>query len=290
MKSLFNFTLAEPLHIAQNLFGSGAATVAGPSGLDKVMGILNTPAGGAMIQAAGAGIGAYGANKSATADRNLRAQQFAAEMAQRQNEQDRAHQLNSAQAATAASPLGAEQSFAQKQALLRAILGNTQNFSATPGDPSIAAAMGSTNQGGMRIPEAGFNPAMLERMFGDKTTMGSIANRQQAIGQLNPRQSAMNLGSMFGDAGTAASQGVLDANQMELQRQMDASAAQRSQIQRAIDEDIRGEKQGGSSSSKGSKLGNAAKGALGGAGTGFMFGGPVGAAIGGVGGFLKGLF
>ena len=253
--------------------------------LDKITGILNTPGGAAGVGALGAGISAYGQNKSAEADRAATARQFAANMAQRQLEGDQQHQMAQASNAVAASPLGAEQSFAQKQAMLQAILGNTRNFSATPGDPRVAAAMGSTNQGGMRMPEGGFDPAMLQRLFGDKATMESIANRQQAVGMMNPRGTPLNLGTMFGDAGAAASAGVMGAQQTELDRQLAESAKQRELIQRAIDEDIRGEKQ-----SKKGKVGGAIGNAAAGAGTGFMFGGPVGAAIGGIGGLLKGLF
>ena len=213
------------------------------SALDKAMGILNTPGGAALIGATGAGIQAYGANKSAAAGREQNAQQFAASMANDQLNSDRNFQQNAAIGAANASPLGAEQNFAQRNAIMGAILGNTQNFSATPGDPRVAKAMGSTNQGGMRIPEGGFDPAMLERMFGDQTTMQSIANRQQTVGQINPRGQALNLGSMYGDQGIAASQGVMDANTAELDRQTAEQAKQRELIMRAIDEDIRGERQ-----------------------------------------------
>jgi hypothetical protein len=260
--------------------------------LDKITGILNSPGGAAAIGAGGAALQAYGQNKQHEADRATTARQFAANMAQRQMEGDRQHQLSQASASTAASPLGAEQSFAQKQAILGSLLGNTRNFSATPGDPRVAAAMGSTNQGGMRMPEGGFDPAMLQRLFGDKATMESLANRQQMVGQLNPRSAPLNLGTMFGDAGSAASQGVMSANQSELDRQLAESARQRELIQRAIDEDIRGEKQG-----KKNKAGGALSGAASGAATGASLGSiipgigtGIGAAIGGIGGFLKGLF
>jgi len=219
-----------------------ANPTANPGALDKVMSILNTPAGAALISAGGAGLSAYGANKSAEAGREQNARQFQASMAQNQLDSDRSHQQNAAIASANASPLGAEQLFGQRNAVLGAILGNSRNFSATPGDPAVAAAMGNI-QGGMRLPEGGLDPAMLERMFGDKSTMDSIANRQQAVGQINPRHQAMDLSSMYGEAGTAASQGVASANGLELDRQLEESSRQREIIQRAIDEDIRGELQ-----------------------------------------------
>lgn len=270
-----------PTGLIQSAGGGGGTSI-----LDNAMKILNSPGGAALISAGGAGLSAYGANKSAEADRAATAQQFAANMAQRQLEADRDHQQGGAVAAANASPLGAEQNFAQKQAIIGAILGNSKNFSATPGDPRVAAAMGSTNQGGIRLPEGGFNPAMLDRLYGDKATMESIANRQQAVGQINPRHTPLNLGTMYGDAGTAATGGVVDANTAELQRQEAETARQRQIIMQAIDEDIRGNKQGKSGGSK-------AKGALGGAASGALAGasfGPWGAAIGGGIGLLKGLF
>ena len=153
------------------------AAGADPGLLSKVGSILNSPAGAAGIQAAGAGLAAYGANKNAAASRQQNAHQFAADMAQRQLEADQQDQRTRAAGVLDAAPLGAEQSFAQKQALLHSILGATRNYSAVPGDPAVAAAMGSTNQGGMRLPEGGFDPGMLERLFGDEATQASIAAR-----------------------------------------------------------------------------------------------------------------
>jgi hypothetical protein len=219
-----------------------ATTAPKKSALDTAMGILNTPGGAALISAAGAGIGAYGANKAAAAGREQSAQQFAAELANRQFESDRTHQQNAAIGAANASPLGAEQTYAQRNAILGAILGNARNFSITPGDPAVAAAMGAGPQGGLRLPTAGLDPAMLERMFGDKATMESIANRQMRVGQIDPRGQALNLGSLYGDAGLQATQDVDAASNFELERQMAEQAKQREIIQRAIDEDIRGNK------------------------------------------------
>jgi type II secretory pathway pseudopilin PulG len=261
-----------PAYTPPTFSASGTGTSqqpASPSTLDQVLKILNSPMGAAGIQAAGAGAAAYGANKSATAAREQSAQQFAAEMAQRQLEGDRSAQQTAATSAASASPLGAEQLFAQRNGLLNTLMSNVRNYSATPGDPRVAHAMG-TQTGGMRLPEGGFDPGMINRLYGDDATMASIANRQKAIGQINPHGSALDLSAMYGDKGAAASQGVTDANTAELNRQMDAEAQQRQLIQRAIDEDIRGQSAAKQAAAK-EKHGNIFGGILKGIGSGLSF-------------------
>jgi hypothetical protein len=262
-----------------DIVGRTAPTVTGGGGgfdIKKILDLLGST-----------GIGAYGASESAGEDRQLTREQ----MAQRQLESDRSHQLSQATAATAASPLGAEQSFAQKQAIAKAILGGARNFSVAPGDSAVAGAMGTTT-GGARIPEGGFDPAMLERLFGDPATLASITQRAKTVGQLNPAGPTMNLGPLFGQAGTDATSQIAGANAGELARQQEAAARQRELIMRAIDEDIRGEKQPKKNKAK-SALGGAASGAMTGASIGSIvpgIGTGIGAAVGGGIGLLKGLF
>jgi hypothetical protein len=296
---LFGGTGATPSPTAPAPITPSTPAAAQPSTLDRALSILGSPGGAALVNAAGAGISAYGANKAAEADRNLSAQQFAARTAQDQLNADRQHQLAQTSAAVNASPLGEAQTFAQRNAMLLPLLMGARNVSVHPGDPAVAAAMGGGVQGGIRLPEGGLDPAMLQRMFGDASTMESIKNRQQMVGQLNPRGPAMDLGAMFGDKGTAASADVAAGNQMELQRQMDEEAKQRQLIQRAIDEDIRGtnqpgaggqppegyeyDKKTGQLKKKGSsiwkKLGKIGLIAGGGALAATGFGGPAGAAL-----------
>lgn len=223
--------------------GTGTMQQSQPSGLDRVLSILNSPLGAAGIQAAGAGLAAYGANKQNEANRQQNAQQFSADMAERQREFDSNQQQGAATAAAAASPLGADQMFAQRQALAKAILGSARNIKFTPGDPAVAAAMGTVS-GGMQLPENGLDPAMLERLFGDQATLASIGAREKAVGQINPHATPTDLAPLFGAAGATTTADIGSANAAELQRQLDESAKQRAIIQRAIDEDIRGEKQG----------------------------------------------
>jgi hypothetical protein len=142
------------------------------------------------------------------------------------------------------SPIGESQDYAQKNAIFKSLLGGARNFSLTPGDPAVAAAMGAGPQGGIRLPEGGLDSGMLERMFGDASTLESIKNRQSQLGQINPNMRTSNLGSMFGDAGTQASNDIMASNQQMAEQQEMARAKQRDQIMRAIDEDIKGERRG----------------------------------------------
>lgn len=210
--------------------------------LQQALDILGSKGGQTAVGAIGAGLGAYGASKSAEADRNLSAQQFGANMAQRQLENDQQLQLQRASAGAAASPLGQDQNFAARQALVKQLLGNARNVSVTPGDPAVAAAMGSVS-GGMRLPESGFNPEMLEKLFGDQATMASLAQRAQNVGQINPHAAQFDMTTIFGDAAQPHMDATRNASQSLIDQQEAASSKQRELIQRAIDEDIRGEKQ-----------------------------------------------
>lgn len=263
------------------------AVTAGSNPLDRVLDILGSKGGQTITNAVGAGLQSYGAGKQAEADRAASAAQFRANMAQRQQENDQADQRSRAVSAENASPLGADQSFAQKQMLLKAILGSSGNFSATPGDPRVAGAMGHMT-GGLRLPEGGLDHSSLERLFGDEATQSSIAQHAKAVGQINPHAPMVNLAPMFGASADGSENAfqtdIRTANAQEADRQAAETARQRAIIQQAIDEDIRGAKQPKGSKAK-SALGSAASGAM----AGSMFG-PWGAAVGGIGGFLKGLF
>lgn len=252
--------------------------------LDKVLGAVGSKGGQTLINAAGAGMAAYGQNKQAEADRAMTARQFAANMAQRQLESDRDFQQRGATAAANADPLGANQQFAQRNALLAAILPGLRNFSSTPGDPRVAAAMGK-NSGGLRLPEGGLPPEMLERLFGDAATQASIAQRSKEISAINPNGPAANIESLYGQSADGSENAfqtdVNNFRQSELDRQLAESAKQRELIRRAIDEDINGTKASGGSSKKG-KLAKAGVGAA----TGFATGGPIGALIGGIAGLF----
>jgi len=247
--------------------GSVAKAAAGGGGmsLDRILNILGSKGGQTAVNAIGAGMSSLAGARQAGADREMEQKQFDASLRQRQ-----------AEAASAASPLGAEQAFAQKQAIAKAILGNARNFAVTPGDSAVAATMGQMT-GGARLPEGGFDPAMLERLFGDEATMASLRQRLATTAGVNPGGPIMNLGPMFGGPGAQISS--------DLAAEQERAARQRELIMRAIDEDIRGERQ----QPKKNRAMGALSGAASGASLGSMFG-PVGTGIGAVLGGIKGLF
>lgn len=258
----------------------------------KIMDILGSKGGQTAVNAVGAGLQAYGAGKQADADRALSAGQFKANLGQRQLENDQNNQLQAATSAAAASPLGDYQKFAQRNAILGQLLGSARNFSVTPSDPAVAGAMGHVS-GGMQLPAGGLDPAMIDRLFGNEATQASIAQRQKAVGQINPRSPILGMEPMYGASAdgseNAFTSDVKNSNAAELQRQMEDSAKQRAIIQAALDEDVNHTKQ---SKGKGALKG-AASGAIEGATMGSFvpgIGTLVGGAIGGIGGLLKGLF
>lgn len=273
-----------------------------PNLLQKILDIIGSKGGQTVTSAVGAALQSYGAGKQADADRAATANQFAANMAEREYENDQADQRARSTAALDASPLGQDQNFAQKQAITRAILGNTRNVQLTPGDPRVAAAMG-TSTGGVRLPEGGFDPAMLDRLFGDQATQASIAQHAKAIGRVDPGAPAPPLAQLFPSQGESQPNpylaDVAGAN-AGVQSALDESSQRRRDIiQRAIDEDIKGEKQqktkGGSKVGKLANTGlSAGTGALTGAGIGTTIfpgiGTGLGAGIGALVGGLKGLF
>lgn len=218
------------------------------STLKTVMDALGSKGGQTAVSALGAGLSAYGQAQQLSQNKQLAAQQmrqqadqFAATMAENQLQNDQQRQLTQAEGATAASPLGADQTFAQKQAILGAILKGARNFSVTPGDSAVAAAMG-TRSGGLQLPAGGLDPAMIDRLFGDEATQASIAQREKQIGQINPNNPVFDLGALYGKSAdgseNAFTTGIRQSNQNALNSQMDESARQRAIIQAAIDDNI----------------------------------------------------
>jgi hypothetical protein len=241
-------------------FGGAAAPVAGGGGatnstLNTVMGALGSKGGQTALAAAGAGLQAYGQaqqlsqnKKLAAAQMKQQADQFAATQGENQLNSDRNFQAQQAQGALAASPLGANQNFAEKQAILKALLGGARNVSFSPGDASVAAAMGSRS-GGMQLPAGGLDPAMMERLFGDNATQTSIAQREKQIGQVNPNNPTFNMGSLFGESAdgseNAFTTDIRTANKTALDAQDAEHARQRAIIQAAIDDQVNGATQAG---------------------------------------------
>jgi hypothetical protein len=225
-------------------FNMGATTGDGGGGMtDNQIKFIQT-----LIAAGGAGLQSYGASKSAGADREQNAQQFAANMAQRQAENNMTDVRSRQIAAEGASPLGGDQQYAQRNAILQALLSNARNYSFTPGDPRVAAAMGNgNNPGGMRLPEGGLDPAMLQRLYGDASTQGAIAQHAKAVGQINPNAPPPDFHNLYGmgEQGTENPfmTDVRTSNDNARVAQEAERARSESVINRAIDEDVNGTKQ-----------------------------------------------
>lgn len=175
------------------------------SGKSGILDYLSTPGGAALINAAGGGLAAYGQYQQNQGNQKQQALQFAATSLQQQRQQDQNNQMTRAAGAIQADPLGADQKFAQHNALLDAILPGMRNQQSHPGDPAISQAMG-TRTGGVNsvIPQAGFDPNMVKSMFGPESTMNSIVQRHQDISNLDPTSAQPNLSSMYGNDPTAA--------------------------------------------------------------------------------------
>lgn len=232
---------------------------AGKKGLfDEFLGKLGSPGGQTLIGGIGAGMEAYGAGKQADANRAASAAQSEAELRQRQLEQQQNDLRTRQMAAPQMLPMGAEQGFAQKQALMKALLGNARNVQFTPGDPAIAQAMGSY-QGGMRLPDSGFDPAMLERLFGDEATQASIAAFQKNVGQVNPNMKNVDMGVLYGNSLDGSQNpfttDVQTSNRLAMEQELNNSSKER----QAVIEALRSGQQ--QKSSGGSKLGAVLKGA-----------------------------
>lgn len=278
--------------VINNASVPGQAPLGGPSSspLQSILDMIGSKGGQTLIGAAGAGLQAYGAGQQHQQDAAQNAHQFDANMAQRQDETDTAQRQSAATSAAQLSPLGQDQGFAQRQAIMKAILGGARNVSYSPGDPAVAAAMGS-HSGGLTLPPGGLDPAMLERLYGDAATQGSIAGHAKAVGQINPNAPAPDFQGLFGGSSDGSENAFLTdvktSNANALQAQEAAHARQREIINRAIDEDLTGAKQ-----PKTSKKAKATS-AIGEAGKYAAMGsvlGPWGTAGGAIFGGLKGLF
>lgn len=170
------------------------------SAIAKALGYLGTPGGQAATNLVGSGLSAYGQYQQNQQNLQQNASQFAATSAQNQFNADRTDANAKATGVLNADPLGADNKFAQRNALANAILPNLRNAHSSPGDGAIGAAMGSRTGGIMSaLPQGGLDPAMVKSMFGPDATMGAITQRHQEINSLDPNAAQPNLQAMFGD-------------------------------------------------------------------------------------------
>lgn len=199
--------------------------------LTQLMKILNSPAGQAGISAVGAGISAAGDRADKEDARAQNAYQFAAQQLQGMQEAEDAN----ARTVLSQSPIGESQEFAQRNALMSAILPGLRNQRSTPGDAEVAAAMGSRT-GGLRLPEGGLDPAMIQRVFGDASTADSIARRDTDRLNVNPYAQTTNLSNLFGQ-----NEGIDKVASGVSQYQQDAIGERRSaadKVRAALEKDI----------------------------------------------------
>ena len=206
----------------------------GKTPLQKALEFGNSNLGMAAIGAVGAGMSAAGQRASEEAGRQQSASQFAVNTSMDEQQDQRARATSVMQD----TPIGQSQEFAQKQAMLAAILPGLRNQRSTPGDAAVAASMG-TRTGGLRLPETGLDPAMIAQLYGPQATAASIANRDMDRFAVNPNAAGTDMQAlgMQADPRTAAFQQKAMAD-------MDASAERRKMLlQRALDQDALGEKQ-----------------------------------------------
>lgn len=168
--------------------GGGASTAAagGSSLLSK--GLTNPNVLSAIIGAAGGAFSSIGQAKQDAANRQFQGESNQIAANQNYATQDASNAVNAANA----NPLGASQNFVARNRLLSAILPSLQNVNFSPGDPKVAAAMGSYS-GGLRLPTGGLDPSMINASFGDNATLESLADQQKNTAAINPNASQPNL-------------------------------------------------------------------------------------------------
>lgn len=184
----------------------------------------------AAIAAGGGAASAYGQNKAAQAmadaNRAMTAEQFAATMAQRKEENDRQNAVQGNNAA----PLGQNRDFAAHSALMNAIMGGAQNVHSTPGDAGVAAAMGS-HTGGLRLPEGGIKD-LIESLYGQKATLASLAQHDKQVAGINPMAPQINYGDL-GMGGPQADEFMKQRDNYQLD-QVNRQTGNNDQVQRSV--------------------------------------------------------
>lgn len=156
---------------------------------------LGTDAGKSVLNAAGAGLGAWGQAQANKANQQSNAAQL--RMSDYYNRQNML--ANRASGVLNADPLGADQQYAQRNALLSSILGNYKR--STPGNGAVAGAMGAGS--GLTQMMGSLDPSMVNSMFGPQSTMAAITQRHKDLTNLDPRAAQADLGSLYGNEAAA---------------------------------------------------------------------------------------
>jgi hypothetical protein len=210
-----------------------------PSLLGAIGNFMNSPGGAAVVQGVGGLLDDRQQKAMHDEDLAQRQAESGANVIQRQLESNQADDRARAQGALEANKLGDYSNFAARNAMLSAVLPQLQNFSVTPGDPAVAAAM-PTLSGGFTIPH--FTPEMLAGFSADATAR-EIANRENAISRLDPTRagnpgifSSLNLGAGSG-ANPEYGNEVNSFRLGQAQTYNDARAQAAEALKRAIDND-----------------------------------------------------
>lgn len=181
---------------------------------NKIEQILGSRTGQAAMTLGGGLLTGMAASGDNAAARAQNAQQFAANARMDLAESDRSDARSRAVSAAQLSPLGENEEFASRQALARALLPTLRNAKMTPGDPAVAAAMG-TSTGGFRLPEGGLPPEAMAH-FSEQATANAIARRAGMVANVDPNAPGVDFAGMgFGNDVATAAQGSADAYQNE---------------------------------------------------------------------------
>lgn len=240
---------------------------------------LQSDGGGALLSGLLSGLGNYG---QARAQEKMSREQIAAEQAMQQQRLGVDDMWRRDQAMLGAAPTGWAQNYQQQTLMKDLMLQKLMNGGGmTPTNEAVAAKLQATAPKQLQIsPEwAGMNP------FGVDQTMNSIQQRQGVLDMLSqgrgPQFDFMNSGYQ--------NLNPERANQLQQQsRQYGQFAAQQNPLQSALSMPNQPTQQ---SQPGGSRLGNAAKGAMTGASVGSVvpgIGTAIGAGIGGLIGLFRG--
>lgn len=185
------------------------------------------------VGAAAAGLGAWGDAQQRKAQR----QQNAAQMAQTDYWNTQSQQTNRASGVLNADPLGADQRYAQRNALMASILPNLRNFH-SPEAPERGGFMNALGPNGL-------DPTMINNLFGSQATMAAIGKRNKELLNLDPRAPVSNLSAMYG----SEADGAMDELRSYATAAQNADSTQRAEydarIKALIDQKAAGDKPGG---------------------------------------------
>ena len=204
---------------------------------NKINAILGSRTGEAALNIGGGLLEGIAQGKQADKNRAQDANQFAttAQLALARDNSDDARAR--AVAAADLAPLGANENFVARQAFLREVLPQLRNFSVTPGDPAVAAAMGQTS-GGFRLPEGGLSPETLAAVS-EAATANAIGHRAQHIANVDPNSPNVDIAAMgISPEAAQPAQNATDAfQQSRAQALTDQQTSTQQLLQAALDRD-----------------------------------------------------